>query len=305
MPVIGVELSEVQILTRLDCAMMKSLCIAPHGLLAAAAIALVLTLSAIRAAEAIPQVAKPDVQIPVTVTDDGDAWILNNGILKATISKRSSNMTSLVYHGVETMARGGRWEQTPSGRVSRSLSIDPAQNGGERAEVDIKGVNGRMDIEVRYAMERGVSGIYTYAEFSHKASYPAVREPESRFITQMDPTFDWLSVDADRNMLMCSNRDLAAGVVIHAKEQRILSTGIYKNSVEHKYSYCAVMYKLPAYGWSSTKDHIGIYFINPSTEYLGGGAAKLDLVCHMGATLLDYWCSGHYAGGNMLFGSRR
>ena len=41
------------------------------------------------------------------------------------------------------------------------------------------------------------------------------------------------------------------------------------------------MYKLPAYGWSSTKDHIGVYFINPSTEYIGGGASKLDLVCHM------------------------
>ena len=43
------------------------------------------------------------------------------------------------------------------------MTIDPAKNGGERAEVAMKGVNGRMDIEVRYAMERGVSGIYTYA----------------------------------------------------------------------------------------------------------------------------------------------
>jgi rhamnogalacturonan endolyase len=96
---------------------------------------------------------------------------------------------------------------------------------------------------------------------------------------------------------MCNNQDLRAGVVIHAKEQRILSSGIYKNSVEHKYSYCAEMYKLPAYGWSSIKDHIGIWFINPANEYLGGGPSRIDLVCHMGATMLDYWTSGHYAGG--------
>ena len=95
----------------------------------------------------------------------------------------------------------------------------------------------------------------------------------------------------------CAAAGSGPGVVIHAKEQRILSTGIYKNSVEHKYSYCGVKYKLPAYGWSSTKNHIGVYFINPTTEYLSGGASKLDLVCHMGATLLDYWTSGHYAGG--------
>ena len=181
--------------------------------------------------------------------------------------------------------------------MTQSLTIDPAKNGGQRAEVAVKGVNGKMDIEVRYTLERGVSGIYTYAQFSHEASYPAAGEGESRFILQLDNTFDWISVDADRNMLMPLRRIVRSGVVIHAKEQRILLDGIYKNSVDHKYSYCAVMYKLPAYGWSSTKNHIGVYFINPTTEYIGGGAEKLDLVAHMMATLLDYWTSGHYAGG--------
>ena len=92
-------------------------------------------------------------------------------------------------------------------------------------------------------------------------------------------------------MLMITNQDLRSGAVIHAKEQSIIATGIYKNSVEHKYSYCGIMYRLPAYGWSSTKDHIGVYFINPTTEYIGGGAEKMDLVCHLDATpagLLDF-----------------
>ena len=248
-------------------------------------------------AEAAPVVAKAKVSAPVTVTDNGRTWTLDNGIIKATINKFNGNMPALVYHDVNIMGPGGIWEQTPSGQVTTSLTIDPAKNTGERAEVAVKGLNGRMDIEVRYTLERGVSGIYTYASYSHHTNYPAAGFGESRFILQMSPTFDWLSVDADRNMLMCNNQDLRAGVVIHAKEQRILSTGVYKNSVEHKYSYCGVMYKLPAYGWSSTKDHIGVWFINPSTEYIGGGASKLDLVCHMGATLLDYWTSGHYGGG--------
>ncbi len=235
---------------------------------------------------------------PVTITDNGDTWTLDNGIVKATINKKTSNMPSLIYHGVPIVGRSEFWEQVPSGEVTASVTIDPAKNGGQRAEVDVKGVNsGRMDIEVRYTMERGVSGFYTYAQYSHPASYPQAGEGESRFILQMNPTFDWLSVDKDRNMPMVSNADTRQGVVVHAKEQRIIPTGIYKNSVEHKYSYCAVMYKLPAYGWSSIKDHVGVYFINPSCEYIGGGASKLDLVCHMGATLLDYWTSGHYAGG--------
>jgi rhamnogalacturonan endolyase len=234
----------------------------------------------------------------VTVNDNGNSWTLGNGIVRATVLKRSGKLTSLVYKSIELLGRNSEgWEQYPSGIITPSLTIDPSQNGGERAEVAVKGVNGRMDIEVRYALERGSSGIYTYAIYSHGANYPAAGEGESRFINQMNPDFDWLSVDADRNMPMCDNQDLRAGVVIHAKEQRILSTGIYKNSVEHKYSYCAEMYKLPAYGWSSIRNHIGIWFINPSNEYLGGGPTRIDLVCHMGATMLDYWTSGHYAGG--------
>jgi len=251
----------------------------------------------LRAGDLAPGVATPEVSTPVTVTDNGETWTMDNGIVKAAINKRTSHMTSLVYHGINTMGPGGIWEQTPSGDVTRSLTIDPATNNGARAEVDMKGVNGRMDIEVRYDMERGSSGVYTYAVFSHGIDYPAAHLGESRFITELNTVFDWLSVDSDRNMLMCAPEDLRAGVVIHAKEQRILSTGIYKNSVEHKYSYCAVQYKIPAYGFSDTRDHIGLFFINPSTEFLSGGAEKLDLVCHMQSTILDYWCSGHYAGG--------
>ncbi len=268
-----------------------------QGLLLFVFIAFSMAAPLFSAADVTPLVAKTEVNSPVTLHDNGGSWTLDNGILRATINKASSHMTSLIYHGVETMGPGGIWEQTPSGQVTRSVTIDPAGNGGERAEVAIKGVNGRMDIEVRYAMQRGLSGFYTYAVFSHEAGYPAAGEGESRFITQLRSAFDWLSVDADRNMLEPDPQDLRAGVVIHAKEQRILSTGIYKNSVEHKYSYCAVQYKLPAYGFSDTKDHIGLFFINPSTEYLDGGAEKLELVCHMQSTILDYWTSGHYAGG--------
>jgi rhamnogalacturonan endolyase len=244
-----------------------------------------------------PVVAQPSVNAPVTVADDGNTWTLDNGIVKISVLKSSGKLTSLIYHGREMLNRSEGWEQYPSGDISRSVTIDPAQNDGQRAEVSVKGVNGRMDLEVRYALERGSSGFYTYGIYSHGADYPAAGEGESRFINQLIPAFDWLSVDADRNMPMCSNRDEANGVVVHAKEQRILSTGLYKNSVEHKYSYCAEMYQLPAYGWSSIKDHIGIWMINPSNEYLGGGPTRIDLVCHMGATMLDYWTSGHYAGG--------
>jgi len=274
-----------------------------RGLLASACISMSLAVPALRAANGPPVVAKPGVNAAVTVTDNGRAWTLDNGIVKATINKGNGDMTALVYQGINTMGQGGYWEQKPSGQVTQSLTIDPAANGGARAEVDVKGVTGRMDIEVRYTLERGASGIYAYGVFSHAANYPAAGEGESRYITKLNHSLDWISVDADRNLLECTPQDWGAGVVIHAKEQRILGGGYYKNSVEHKYSYNAVQYKIPAYGWSSTRNHIGVWFINPTTEYLSGGASKLELVCHYDANdnpdpiILDYWCAGHYAGG--------
>jgi rhamnogalacturonan endolyase len=261
------------------------------------AVAMILSAPLVRAAD-LPPVAKPAVSTPVTITDNGTTWTMDNGIVKATILKNNGNMQTIMYHGVSIVGRSEYWEQTPSGQITASITIDPAKNGGERGEVAVKGAGtGRIDIEVRYVLERGVSGFYTYAQYTHPATNGAGSFGENRFILQMNPTFNWLSVDKDRNQLMIANEDQRSGTMIHAKEQSIIAAGNYKNSVEHKYTYCGIMYRLPAYGWSSTKDHIGIYFINPTTEYIGGGAEKMDLVCHMGATLLDYWTSGHYAGG--------
>jgi rhamnogalacturonan endolyase len=258
------------------------------------------------AAQVLPKVEKVTVKAPVTLTDNGDSWTLDNGIVKTTVPKRDGNLSSVVYHGVEILTQGhySYWEQKPAGTVTATVTIDPATNGGERAEVSVKGVNGRMDIETRVTLERGVSGFYTYAEYTHHASYPRAGEGESRFILQdLNPDFNWLSVDKDRNQLMPINEPEDRQV--HAKEQSIYTTGIYKNSVEHKYGYNAPMYKLQAWGWSSTKDHIGAYFINPSTEYIVGGPERLDLIDHMSAPgspkyeaiILDYWTSGHYGGG--------
>ena len=278
-----------------------------------------------------PRVATVTSMQPVVLDDHGDTWTLDNGIVKMTIQKRDGNLASLVYRGVEILTdqHHSYWEQRPAGTVTARITIDPKANGGERAEVAVKGINpskpasagddplrgrtsriappggrGGMDLETRFTLERGVSGFYTYTQYTHQAAYLRAGEGESRFILQdMNPTFDWLSVDKDRNQLMPI--DVPENHMIHAKEQSVYDSGIYKNSVEHKYSYNAPMYQLQAWGWSSTKDHIGVFFINPSNEYIMGGPERLDLIDHLSAPgspgykaiVLDYWTSGHYAGG--------
>ena len=292
--------------------MIRSIC--PLRYLASALLALALPASMLHAAQP-EQPANA-----VTVVDNGRTWTLDNGIVKATITKDSGSMPSLIYHGVQIMAAsGGTWEHTPQGapQVTNSITIDPATNGGTRAEVSVKGISGGTfmmtrsapgggtlcDIELRYSLGRGDSGIYVYSILSHPASYPAAGVgAEDRYITRLNQAFDWITVDKDRNMLEAAPTDWGTGVVVHAKEQRIMSKGVYKNSVEHKYSYSGMQYKTKAYGWSSTKYHIGAWFINPTIEYLSGGPTRIDLDAHFGDNgdpepiILDYWHSGHYDG---------
>jgi rhamnogalacturonan endolyase len=251
----------------------------------------------------------------------------------AKVRKSSAELVSLVYKGIETMyipqegdrLGGGHpwgyWEQTP-GPESRNvltITIDPATNGGQRGEVSIKGYyNGTIitpsapgggamaDIDIRYTMGRGESGVYTTAIYTHEATHPAGQIGEARWGAKLNPAvFDWLSVDWNRNKMMLSAEDWAQGTQLNAKEIRRLNTGIYKGQVDHKYDYSAVQFDTPAFGWSSTTKHIGFFMINPTIEYLSGGPTKVELTCHRdlndvaAPTVLDYWHGGHYGGGNV------
>ncbi len=298
----------------------------PVWLVVVATVALTVSVPLYCVAQAAPSVSNRNANgaAAVTVADNGYSWTLNNGIVKATINKNSGSMPSLVYRGMEVLAAsGGTWEHTPQGAptLTNSITIDPASNGGERAEVSVKGLSGGTfmmtrgaagggtlcDIELRYSLGRGDSGIYVYSIISHPASYPTTSVgAEDRYITRLNQDFDWITVDKDRNMLEAAPTDWGTGVVVHAKEQRIMSKGVYQNSVEHKYSYSGMQYQTKAYGWSSTKNHVGVWFINPTIEYLSGGPTRIDLDAHFGDNgnpepiILDYWHSGHYDGARAL-----
>ena len=87
--------------------MRRSLSVGPRGLLPFAFLALALAAAVLRAADALPAVAKPNVNAPVTLTDGGSTWTMDNGIVKAAINKGNCHMTAVTYHGINTMGPGG------------------------------------------------------------------------------------------------------------------------------------------------------------------------------------------------------
>jgi len=263
----------------------------------------------------------------VTVSEDADSFILDNGIVSAHIGKRSGDLTSLQYKNLEMLDPGtrqpGYWSHNAArGRQTTRITIDPKANGGERGEVSIKGVSGGSpmgsgpggsvvaDIEIRYALGRGDSGVYTYSIFSHPTNYPATSIGEARFCLKLnDHLFDWMTVDANRNMEMITAYDWNHGTQMNFKEARRMNTGVYQGEVEHKYDYSANQFDVRAWGWSSSARHVGLWLVNPSVEYLSGGPTKFELSSHRDATfntnalnapapptLLNYWRGSHYGG---------
>jgi len=192
--------------------------------------------------------------------------------------------------------RGTNRGPAPGARPNGAPAASGAPAGG-------RGPGLLVDMEIRYSLGRGEKGIYTYAIFTHEPSYGATQIGESRYGMKLNGSvFDWLSIDAQRNMAMPTGADWDKGTDLNMKEARRLTTGVKAGQVEHKYDYCADQFDTPAFGWASTKQRVGIYFINPSVEFLSAGPTHFELTGHLDdgdggdPTLLDYWRGSHYGG---------
>src|SRR6188472_3792451 len=82
----------------------------------------------------------------VAVTEDEASFTLSNGIMTARVLKRNGDMSSLTYRGREVLTdksghAGAYWSHDTTGgtRLTTRITIDPKTNGGERAEVSVKG----------------------------------------------------------------------------------------------------------------------------------------------------------------------
>jgi hypothetical protein len=129
-----------------------------HHRCVAAALAAACAFTAARAAEA-----------PVTVAEDQATFTLANGVVAAKVSKRSGDLVSLTYQGLELLGGG-------SGHAYAYWSHAPG---------------------------RGESGVYTYSVFDHKPEYPATSVGEARFAAKLNgAVFDFMTIDAKRRKVM-------------------------------------------------------------------------------------------------------
>ncbi|MEY4386537.1 MAG: hypothetical protein RLY20_1820 [Verrucomicrobiota bacterium] len=262
---------------------------------------------------------------PVTVRQDRNSIYLANGLLNAEVDKETGDLVSLKYQGLELLAQGGGgtggyWSSVGRARAgvkqAATIRVSPESNGGELVEISCRSFNdpanpgSPLDVDIRYALRRGESWIYAYAVWQHQPGYPAFSVAEARYCLKLNPSvFDYMTIDANRHRVMPSGEDWDKGAPTNLKEARLMTTGVHKGVVEHKYDYSAMFSETPAYGWSSTKKNVGLWVINPSLEYIGGGPTKAELTGHRDVnpgglpTLLNMWLGSHYGGTSFAVGT--
>ena len=197
----------------------------------------------------------------------------------------------------------GFWSHdTVADRIESKITIDPKSNDGERGEVSVKGFSDgkklghgpgapqdgdfAADIEIRFALGRGDSGVYTYCTFDHKPEYPNATLGEARFCVKLSSIFDWMLVDDHHNMYYPPEPEA--------------------NGWDDKYNYTTTQFEHPAFGWASVEKNQGFFIVNASVEYLTGPPTKVEFECHRDTNqnrraraFLNYWRSSHYGGGGV------
>jgi rhamnogalacturonan endolyase len=241
----------------------------------------------------------------VTVTDNGNTVVLANGIVSLTIVKASGTITNFTYNGTNLLAGGsggGSFYFDDSGgptlaNPTYTLTVNPANNGGNQAEVMLQTIASPMDMAIYYDLLRGQQGIYDTVIFTHESSYPDYPGAELRSNMYVGSIFDWLVVDPYRFRQMAPANTAVTTVAGAPPEVMQYTAGPYNGLTNCKYSYSSPLGRLNTWGWASSTSNYGVWQTLPSHEFEDGGPMHRELTEHIGNTLLDMFGGGHYGFG--------
>ena len=242
----------------------------------------------------------------VTLTDLGSQVKLDNGIVEATFEKNTATMITLKLNGVDIMSASaggvGYMSIGINGVVTdmgSGCTYSLIQDTPTVKEVSFKraaDATWPMDIEQRFALVDGESGIYCYQIYEHDPSMADADLSQSRMTFRITPDlFTRVYIDDDRIYDEPTPAQFAAGTDLVPAEAQLLGDG----SIYYKYLRSNYLKYGDVYGWAGSG--YGAWVVRPSLEHHNGGPTKQHICAHQTSTtpvMMSHTISGHYGSGS-------
>jgi rhamnogalacturonan endolyase len=252
----------------------------------------------------------PESSSPVTVTENGDQIVMQNGLVSLTFAKRAGEITSIKYrvNGQELELGDGKAAMYfdanlggganpdyfhPLSQPGAHLDIVPSgRDSGEVAAVSEPTPHFPFHTEVHWILSRDTPGIYVYVIYQHGPGTAAVSLSQSRTVIKGVPgprIFTHHIVDDGRKSPFPTGKIASP---VQDATVRYADGTIYT-----KYDNSAFVADDLVHGMAG--NGVGLWMILPGREYIDGGPLRQELTVHMDNVLLWMFQGTHFGAGGI------
>ncbi|KAL3820723.1 hypothetical protein ACJIZ3_006628 [Penstemon smallii] len=264
----------------------------------------------------------------VTLITQNSYIIVDNGVVRLTISKPQGLVIAIKYGGIDNLLdiksnelNRGYWDinwSLPGGQnryqLLRGSEYSVVNLSNDHLEVSFKStydpsIRGNklpLTVDIRYVLRSGVSGFYCYAICERPPSCPAFDLAQTRMVFKLQrERFHYMAITDEKQRIMPMPEDLLPdrGKTLIVPESVLLVNPInpdLKGEVDDKYQYSMDNKDGGVHGWISSNPIVGFWIIFPSHEFRNGGPTKQNLTVHTGPACLAMMHGSHYIGNDIV-----
>ncbi|KAG5001556.1 hypothetical protein JHK87_022628 [Glycine soja] len=233
--------------------------------------------------------------------------IMENGIIRVSLSKPEGTVLGISYNGIDNVLERRNKFNNRGIQGSKFSVIEASENQVEVSFTrtwDMDSSSLPLNIDKRYILRRGSSGLYIYAIFEHPKDFPALEIDHIRIVFKLQrDRFHYMAIADDRQRVMPTAEDRSKGRRLDFDEAVLItnpSNPELQGEVDDKYQYSCENKDNKVHGWinldSNSNESVGFWMITPSNEFRSGGPIKQGLTSHVGPTTLNILHTTHYSG---------
>ncbi|KAG5017080.1 hypothetical protein JHK85_023216 [Glycine max] len=232
---------------------------------------------------------------------------MENGIIRVSLSKPEGTVLGISYNGIDNVLERRNKFNNRGIQGSKFSVIEASENQVEVSFTrtwDMDSSSLPLNIDKRYILRRGSSGLYIYAIFEHPKDFPALEIDHIRIVFKLQrDRFHYMAIADDRQRVMPTAEDRSKGRRLDFDEAVLItnpSNPELQGEVDDKYQYSCENKDNKVHGWinldSNSNESVGFWMITPSNEFRSGGPIKQGLTSHVGPTTLNILHTTHYSG---------